>query len=297
MTVALKNANLVLYSKGEFYLGAASPYSGTSISFNARPFIAMGERDANLVEASSEKFINTYENNTYKNFQKNIRGFYESIKHAGKTLVEKATTSKRKYWLAPHFPYLAEWVDDKSIFISLLVGSIRVGVILTDSIGNIAITKDPHLAFITNKPYSGLLLGLLTNELFAGIQSLFMYIDDKRKSDQPKEYRSEPKEYRSNEEALRDAASILGIRHEDIKKAETPMGMFEGFGRPRWLGVYDVPKNHLGVNRVGVGYYRHGCSDEGLIPFSGLWLIDDGNNLKQVDTSFQTTSNQIENMA
>jgi hypothetical protein len=89
-----------------------------------------------------------------------------------------------------------------------------------------------------------------------------------------------PTEYKSEEEALKDIASILEIPCEDLKNKGP--NMFEDFGKPRWLDIYDVPRNRFGVDRLGVGYYRQGYKDGGPRPMFGLWLIDVENNINQV---------------
>jgi len=89
-----------------------------------------------------------------------------------------------------------------------------------------------------------------------------------------------PTEYKSGEEALKYIASILQISREDLKNKGP--SMFEGFGKPRWLDVYDVPENRFEIDRIGIGYYRQGYSNDGPRPMVGLWIIDDGNNLKQI---------------
>ena len=88
-----------------------------------------------------------------------------------------------------------------------------------------------------------------------------------------------PNEYKNQEEALDAVASILKIPKESITKQNT--NLFEGFEKPRWLDVYYVPENSFGINRVGVGYCRHGYCDGYPRPMFGLWSINEGNNLKR----------------
>lgn len=88
-----------------------------------------------------------------------------------------------------------------------------------------------------------------------------------------------PTEYRTEEEALRNAASILGISHEDIIKQKPQKIMVEDpYGPPQWLDVYSVP----GPIRAGIGFYKY--LYDGTVPIIGygLWVSKNSGVFKQV---------------
>lgn len=88
-----------------------------------------------------------------------------------------------------------------------------------------------------------------------------------------------PTAYKTEEEALRNAALVLGISHEDIIKQKPQKIMVEDpFGPPQWLDVYSVP----GPIKAGIGFYKYVY--EGTVPIIayGLWISKNRGAFNQV---------------